>query len=143
MKETVRDPLLMHLRRVAVAVLAIGVVAAGAVHANPSNTVVVPPTHLPLITSLGLTLPGLISDAGHSSFTVAGPTMDAPPTQGFGPIDTVLTYELNRLFDVKQVRAQMTRTDTGTTSMPTESGLCLIRRPTVEWIHQLKEISAN
>jgi hypothetical protein len=135
MKEKVRDPLQMHLRRAVVAVLAIGAVAAGAVHANPPNAVVAPPTHRPLITSLGLALPGLISDAGHSSFTVAGPAMDAPPIQGFGPIDTVLTYELNRLFDVKQVRVQMTRTDAGTTSVPTESGLCLIGHPAVEWTH--------
>jgi hypothetical protein len=119
MKENVRDQLRMHLRRAAAAVLAIGAVAAGTVHADPSNT----------------------------ACGVAGPTMDAPPVRDFGPIDTVLSYELayelDRLFDVKQVRAQMTRSDTGTTFMLTENGLYQIRRPAVGWIHQLMEIPPN
>jgi hypothetical protein len=47
MKEHVMDQLQMRLRRAAVAVFAIGAVAAGTVHAGPSNTVVVvPPTDL-------------------------------------------------------------------------------------------------
>jgi hypothetical protein len=91
----------------------------------------------------GLTLPRPISVAGNNPFTVTRPTMDAPPAQDFGPIDTVLSYELNRMFDVKQVRAQMTRTDTGTTFMLTEDGLYVTRRPAVEWIHQLIEIPPN
>jgi len=119
MKENVRDQPRMHLRRAAVAVLAIGAVAAGTVHADPSNT----------------------------ACAVAGSTMDAPPARDFGPIDTVLSYELayelDRLFDVKQVRAQMTRTDTGSTSMLTENGSYLIRHPAAEWIHQLMEIPPN
>ncbi len=137
MKENVRDQLQSHLRRAAAAVLAIGAVAVGAAHADPSDAVVVPPTHLPaeyavsgmprarnpkLITAPGLTLPGLISDTGHCAFAVAGPAMDAPPAQDFGPIDTVLTYELTRLFDVKQVRPQMTRGDTGTSFTSMENG---------------------
>ena len=83
----------------------------------------------------------------HSVFAVAGPTMDEPPAQDFGPIDTVLSYELayelDRLFDVKQVRAQKTRTDTGTTFMLAENGLYLTRHPAEEWIHQLMELPAN
>jgi hypothetical protein len=55
-----------------------------------------------LMTVPGLTLPRPISVAGNNPFTVTRPTMDAPPAQDFGPIDTVLSYELNRLFDVKQ-----------------------------------------
>jgi hypothetical protein len=50
----------------------------------------------------GLTLPRPISVAGNNPFTVTRPAMDAPPAQDFGPIDTVLSYELNRMFDVKQ-----------------------------------------
>jgi hypothetical protein len=156
MKENVRDLPQMRLRRAAVAVLAIGAVAAGTVHADNSNfrqgkecaVLDLSSERDPkLIAVPGLTLPGLISDAGHSVFAVAGSTMDAPPARDFGPIDTVLSYELayelDRLFDVKQVRAQMTRTDTGTTFMLTENGLYLIRRPTVEWTHQLMEIPPN
>ena len=74
---------------------AIAIAAAGAVHASPSNTdVVVSPTDLPTLALY------------------------------FGAIDTVLSYELNRMFDVKQVRAQMTRSGTGITFMLKENGLC-------------------
>jgi hypothetical protein len=114
MKENVRNQLQMRLRRAAAAVLAIGTVAAGTVHSDPSNT----------------------------ACAVAGPT-----ARDFGPIDTVLSYELayelDRLFDVKQVHAQMTRTDTDITFMPTENGIYLIRHPAVEGIHQLMEIPPN
>jgi hypothetical protein len=113
----------MHLRRAAVAVLAIGAVAAGAAHADPS----------------AFRQGKEFAVLDHSACAVAGPTMDALPVQDFGPIDTVLSYELayelDRLFDVKQVRAQMARTDTGTAY--------LIRHPAEEWIHQLTEIPPN
>jgi hypothetical protein len=92
-----------------------------------------------LIAAQRLTLPGPMTDA----LTVTHPTMDAWPALDFGAIDPVFTYELNRMFDVKQVRAQMTRTDTGTTFMLTEDGSYVIRRPAVEWIHQLTEIPPN
>jgi hypothetical protein len=35
----------------------------------------------------------------------------------------VFTYELNRMFDVKQVHAQITRPDTGTPFMLSEDSL--------------------
>ena len=133
MTHHVRFQLQMPFRQAAVAIFAIGAMA-GTGHAGPpSSVVVVTPkeyavSDLPgvrdpkLITAPGLTLPGLILDADHCA-AVAGPTLHAPPALDFGPIETVLSYELNRLFDVKQVRAQMTRTDTGTTLMPTERGI--------------------
>ena len=94
MKLNVRDQLQMRLRRTAVASFAIGAMAAGTVHASPpSPVVVVPPTDLPAL-----------ADA----LTVTHPTMDAASALNFGAIDTVLSYELNRMFDVKQLRAQMT-----------------------------------
>jgi hypothetical protein len=94
MKLNVRDQLQMRLRRAAVASFAIGAMAAGTVHASPPTpVVVVPPTDLTAL-----------ADA----LTVTHPTMDAAPALNFGAIDTVLSYELNRMFDVKQLRAQMT-----------------------------------
>jgi hypothetical protein len=81
-----------------------------------------------LMAAHGLTLPFRMSDA----LTVTHPTMGASPALDFAAIDPVITYELNRMFDVKRVRAQMTRTDTGTTFMPMEDGLYVIRRPAVE-----------
>ena len=131
MKENVRDRLQMHLRRAAVAVLVIGAAAVGTVHADTSDF------------RQGKEYAVL----EHSACAVAGPTLDAPAARDFGPIDTVLSYELayelDRLFDVKQVRAQMTRTDTGTTFMLAENGSYLIRHPAVEWIRQLMEIPPN
>jgi hypothetical protein len=94
MKQNVRDQLQMCLRLAAVASFAIGVMAAGSVHASPPTpAVVVPPTDLPAL-----------ADA----LTITHPTMDAAPALNFGAIDTVLSYELNRMFDVKPLRAQMT-----------------------------------
>jgi hypothetical protein len=92
-----------------------------------------------LLAGQGLTLRGPMTAA----LTATYPTMGAPPAQNFGPIDTVLSYELKRLFDVKQVRAQMTRIDVGSTCMLTENGLCPIWRPAAGWIHQLTEISPD
>ena len=115
----VRDELLMCLRRAAMATFAIGAIAV-TVHASP---------------------PG--SEEYHSAFAVAGPTTDAPRAADFGPIDTVLSYELNRMFDVKQVRAQRMRTDTGTTLMPTENGFYEIRCPALGSIHQVMETAPN
>jgi hypothetical protein len=131
MKENMRDQLQMQLRRAAAAVFAIGAVAAGTAHADHSD----------------FRQGEEYAVLDHSVFAVAGPTMNAPPAQDLGPIDTVLSdelaYELDRLFDVKQVRAQMTRTDTGTTFMLAENGSYLIRHPAVEWIRQLMEIPPN
>lgn len=84
-----------------------------------------------LMAAQGLTLPFPMTDA----LIVTHPTMDASPALDFGAIDPVFTYELSRMFDIKQVRAQMTRADTGTTFMLREGGLYVIRRPAVEWIH--------
>ena len=73
-----------------------------------------------LVTPQGLTW----VDPMTGALKVTHPTMGASPALNyFGAIDPVFTYELNRMFDVKQVRAQMTRTDTGANFMPSEDGL--------------------
>jgi hypothetical protein len=58
-------------------------------------------------------------------------------------IETANSQELNRVFEVKQVRAEMTNAATGTTFLLTENGLYLVRRPNVEWTHQLMAITPN
>jgi hypothetical protein len=73
--------------------------------------------------------------------TVQGLTL--PAARDYQVVDTVSSYELNRIFDVKQVRAEMTKGDTGTTFMLTDNGLYVIRRPDVESIHQLMMIPPN
>jgi hypothetical protein len=142
MKENVRDQLQMRLRRAAVAVFAIGAVATGTVHAGP---LYIAQNQGACLAAFDVTDPVHIKGEGsvHLGFTVTSPTIDAPPALYFGAIDTVLSYELNRLFDVKQVRAQMTRSDTGSTFMLTDNGSYVIRRPAVEWIHQLMVIPPN
>jgi len=46
--------------------------------------------------------------------------------------DTSSSRDLNPVFDVKQVREELTKQDTGTTFLLTERGLYLIRRPDAE-----------
>jgi hypothetical protein len=82
-----------------------------------------------------------------SAFTVAGEAVageanDAPPARSY-PVDTLTAYELSRIFDVKQVRAELTKGDTGSPFMLTDSGLYAIRRPGVEFIHQMMVIPPN
>jgi hypothetical protein len=77
-----------------------------------------------------------------SAFTVAGQD-NASPARDYPVIDTLTAYELSRIFDVKQVRAKMTKGDTVTTFMLTDSGLYMIRRPGEEFIHQMMLIPPN
>jgi hypothetical protein len=58
-------------------------------------------------------------------------------------IEIMNSRDLNRAFDVKQVRAVMTNAVTGTTFLLTENGLYVVRRPNVEWTHQLMVITPN
>jgi hypothetical protein len=87
------------------------------------------------------TVPGLTLQ--DSLFTVTGQANDAPPARDYPVIDTLTAYELGRIFDVKQVRAEFTKGDTGTTFMLTDSGPYVIRRPAVEFIHQMMVIPPN
>ena len=143
MKENVKEQLVARVRRAAVALVAMAAVAAGTVYASPPNSVVVvPPADLPALaqqtgdaTLLQETIDGGImldieQNQGARLVTfdvtalkVTHRAMDASLALDFGAIDPVFTYELNRMFDVKQVRAQMTRADTGTTFMLAEDGL--------------------
>jgi hypothetical protein len=75
----------------------------------------------------------------------------APSTQGTGgPVS--LGYQVvvaansqdpMRILGVKQVRAELTRVNTGTTFLLADDGLYVIRRPAVEYIHQVMMISPN
>ena len=70
-------------------------------------------------------------------------TTDAQPDSLHETIDPLLTYHLNLTFDVKEVRVHVTRADTGTTFVLTDKGLYVIRRPAVEWIHQMTVTPPN
>jgi hypothetical protein len=69
--------------------------------------------------------------------TVPGFTADQPIA------GSVSAYQLDRVFDTKQVRAQLTKGDTGTTFVLTDEGLYGIRRPVTESIHQMMMIPPN
>ena len=86
-----------------------------------------------------LTVPYPITDS--EGFVIK--TTDALPDSPHETIDPLLTFHLNLTFDVKEVRANLTRADTGTTFVLTDNGLYVIRRPAVEWIHQMTVTPPN
>jgi hypothetical protein len=54
-------------------------------------------------------------------------------------VETANAQEPNRVYDVKQVREEITNDETGTTFLLTADGLYLIRRPAVEEEYQIHE----
>jgi hypothetical protein len=155
MQEYLKDRLWVHLRRAAMAVLASGAMATTTIHANPSsNLVLVPPADRgTTLASFDVTDPAHIKGQGCVQLSASGPFdfisplgnkaelvrfrqgQDAPPARDYPLIDTLTAYELGRIFDVKQVRAEFTKGDTGATFMLRDSGPYVIRRPGVEFIH--------
>jgi hypothetical protein len=89
----------------------------------------------------GLTIGGQITPLGSDGFAVSGLATAGP--RDYQVVKTAYSDEINRVFDIKQVREEVTKTDTGTTFMLTENGLYMIRRPAVEWNHQMMAISPN
>jgi hypothetical protein len=80
---------------------------------NAANLKVVP----------AMTLQGQVTPLGNDGCAVNSRAAEMP---------AALTQTLNRVFDVKQVREEVTNPTTGTTFFLTENGLYLIRRPAVE-----------
>jgi hypothetical protein len=81
----------------------------------------------------GLTLQGPTMPLGDDGFAVSNQADAAPqPTRDYQVVDTSTSQELNRVVDVKQVREEISKSDTGTTFLLTDGGLYLIRRPAVE-----------
>ena len=101
MQEYLKGPLSVHLRRAAMAVLASGAVAATTV----AKFDVTDPARIKGECSAQLsTFTGAIQD-------------DAPPARDYPVIDTLTEYELSRMFDVKRVRVESAKGDTGTSLM--------------------------
>jgi hypothetical protein len=87
-----------------------------------------------------LTLQGTTMAPGHDGFTVTSqPDSNARSTRDFQAVDTASLGALNYVFDVKEVREELTKHDTGTTFLLTRSGLYEIRRPVVEKENELRE----
>jgi hypothetical protein len=64
-------------------------------------------------------------------FTVSGQAVPQP-IRDYQVFDTSSSLDLNPVFEVKQVREELTKQDTGTTFLLTEGGLYVIRRPIAE-----------
>jgi hypothetical protein len=96
-----------------------------------------------LIRVQGLTLQGTTTALGNDGFTVTSqPDSNAPSTRDFQVVDTASLGDLSQVFDVKEVREELTKDDTGTTFLLTQSGLYEIRRPVVERQNELRERDA-
>jgi hypothetical protein len=177
MRRNVGRKSLKSTRQIAIAIAASAIVAATAVHANPSNNIVlVPPTDLPELARqsgdamllhetfdgrtflyieqnrgarlaiFDVTDPvhikgegsvqldaGPITHLGNDGFTVTSQVPQMPSVRDYQMVETTNTQELSRVFDMKQVREEVTNAGTGTTFLLTENGLFLIRRLAVEW----------
>jgi hypothetical protein len=81
----------------------------------------------------GLTLQGPITRLGNDGFTVTSQAPQMQSARDVQVVETANTQDLSHVFDVKQVREEVTNAGTGTTYLLTENGLFLIRRPAVEW----------
>jgi hypothetical protein len=91
----------------------------------------------------GLTLTGPVTRLGNDGFTVSGHAPELPRAWNFQVVDTANSRQLTQVFDVPQVREELTKADTGTTFLLTEKGLYVIRRPAIETVQQVLAISSN
>jgi hypothetical protein len=89
----------------------------------------------------GLTFQGSTEHLGDDAFMISNQASAQPKTdaQDYQVVDTANTREPNRVYNVKQVRQQITNDETGTTFLLTADGLYLIRRPVVEEEHYIHE----
>jgi hypothetical protein len=81
--------------------------------------------------------------AGNQGFDTRQRTDARPDSSRFQAIEPLIKSHLNFAFNVKEIRANLTRAETGTTFIATESGLYVARRPAVEGIHQTMVIVPN
>jgi hypothetical protein len=97
--------------------------------------------NVPTLTKVqGLTLQGATKALGDDGFTVASQAdSNARSTQDLQVVDTANLGDLNHIFDVKEVREELTKHDTGTTFLLTQGGLYVVRRPVVERENELRE----
>jgi hypothetical protein len=93
----------------------------------------------------GLDSPRQLTLLGNVEFTVSGQTVPSLKATDKQPIGDYPVFDTSSLrgpvpvFEVKQVREELTKQDTGTTFLLTDGGLFLIRRPRVESEKQRRE----
>jgi hypothetical protein len=89
----------------------------------------------------GLTLQGPTMSLGDDGFTVSAPgDADAQSARDYQVVDTAASQEMTRVVDVKQVRGEIAKADTGTTFLLAEGGLYVVRRPAVEMDKKLRDL---
>jgi hypothetical protein len=80
----------------------------------------------------GLTLQGPTTRLGNDGFIVTGEDTKVPPPREYQVVDTTSPQILSTVFDVKQVRDQISKADTGTTFLLAKDGLYIVRQLDVE-----------
>jgi hypothetical protein len=97
--------------------------------------------NVPTLTKVqGLTLQGATMALGDDGFIVTSRAdSDAQSARDVQVVVTASSGDLNRVVDVKEVRQELTKHDTGTTFLLTQSGLYVVRRPVVERQNELRE----
>jgi hypothetical protein len=89
-----------------------------------------------------LTLKGAAMPLGNDGFTVSSRAeADSQLARDYQVqvVNTANSQELNRVLNVKGIREEITKYDTGTTFLLTDGGLALIRRPVKEMSKQLHD----
>jgi hypothetical protein len=99
---------------------------------------------VPKLKSLeGLTWQGSMTPLGNDEFSLTTQGTRTDQDRDDQVMEPWSSEQLNRLSDVKQVSAEKTNADTGTTFLLSESGLYVTRRPDAEWRYRLMEITSN
>jgi hypothetical protein len=95
----------------------------------------------------GLKALGPTESLGNDGFVIADQMngQSGPSLRDYQVVETAKAQKSDRVFDVRQVREEITNDDTGTTFLLTTDGLYLIRRPAVEehYKAQLEELNGR
>jgi hypothetical protein len=93
----------------------------------------------------GLRFQGSTQRLGNDGFMIAdqGSVQSDANALDYQVVETANAREPNRVYDVKQVRQEITNKETGTTFLLTADGLYLIRRPAVEEEYWANEYEAS
>ena len=97
--------------------------------------------NVPTLTKVqGLTLQGATMALGDDGFIVTSRAdSKAQSAQDAQVVVTASRGDPNHIFDIGEVRQELTKHDTGTTFLLTQSGLYVVRRPVAERENELRE----
>ena len=97
--------------------------------------------NVPTLTKVqGLTLQGATMALGDDGFIVTSRVdSNAQSAQDAQVVVTASRGDPNHIFDIGEVRQELTKHDTGTTFLLTQGGLYVVRRPVVERQNELRE----